>query len=115
MSTREDFMSRPNRRNFLKSAAATGAAALTTNPRPARAQETRPVRISAPSAAGRKAETGTPAAAVEVLTGDRPGADFMIDVLKSLGFEYICANPGSSFRGLHESVINYGGNHNPEF
>jgi len=108
-------MSRPNRRNFLKSAAATGAAALTTNPRPARAQETRPVRISAPSAAGREAETGTPAAAVEVLTGDRPGADFMIDVLKSLGFEYICANPGSSFRGLHESIINYGGNHNPEF
>jgi thiamine pyrophosphate-dependent acetolactate synthase large subunit-like protein len=38
----------------------------------------------------------------------------MVDVLKSLGFEYICANPGSSFRGLHESIINYGGNQNPE-
>ena len=24
------------------------------------------------------------------------------------------ANPGSSFRGLHESLINYGGNKNPE-
>jgi thiamine pyrophosphate-dependent acetolactate synthase large subunit-like protein len=36
-------------------------------------------------------------------------------VLKSLGFEFVCANPGSSFKGLHESVINYGGNRNPEF
>ena len=40
--------------------------------------------------------------------GDRPGSDFMVDVLKSLGFEYACANPGSVFRGLHESLINYG-------
>ena len=39
----------------------------------------------------------------------------MVDVLKSLGIEYICSNPGSSFRALHESVINYGGNRNPEF
>lgn len=33
----------------------------------------------------------------------------MIDVLKSVGFDYIFANPGSSFRSLHESAINYGG------
>jgi thiamine pyrophosphate-dependent acetolactate synthase large subunit-like protein len=39
----------------------------------------------------------------------------MIDVIKSLGIEYICGNPGSSFRGLQESVINYGGNKAPEF
>jgi thiamine pyrophosphate-dependent acetolactate synthase large subunit-like protein len=43
-----------------------------------------------------------------------PGADFMVDVLKSLDFEYVCANPGSSFRGLHESLVNYGGNRRPE-
>src|SRR6202007_2048999 len=29
--------------------------------------------------------------------------------------EYVCSVAGSSFRGLHESVINYGGNQNPEF
>jgi len=29
--------------------------------------------------------------------------------------DYICANPGSSFRGLHESVVNYGGNTKPQF
>ena len=52
---------------------------------------------------------------VEVLTADRTGSDFMVDIIKSLGFEYICSNPGSSFRGLQESVINYGGNRDPEF
>ena len=39
----------------------------------------------------------------------------MVDVIKSLGFEYLAANPGSSFRSLHESIINYGGNKAPEF
>ncbi|HEX7237320.1 MAG TPA: thiamine pyrophosphate-binding protein, partial [Gammaproteobacteria bacterium] len=40
---------------------------------------------------------------------------FMVDVLKTLGFEYVVANPASSFRGLHESFINYGGNLAPEW
>src|SRR5260370_20175142 len=39
----------------------------------------------------------------------------MVDVLKSLGMEYCAANPGSSFRGLQESFINYGKNSNPEW
>src|SRR5262249_56139409 len=51
----------------------------------------------------------------EVLITDSCGSDYMVDVIKSLGFEYVCANPGSSFRGMHESLINYGGNKNPEF
>ena len=39
----------------------------------------------------------------------------MVGVLEvELGFEYVCANPGSSFRALHESIINYGGNKAPE-
>ncbi len=38
----------------------------------------------------------------------------MVDVIKALGLEYICANPGSSFRALHESIVNYGGNATPE-
>src|SRR5581483_4475612 len=45
----------------------------------------------------------------------RPGSDFMVDVIKSLKFEYLYANPASSFRGLHESLINYGKNTMPEF
>ena len=39
----------------------------------------------------------------------------MVDVLKTLDFEYIASNPGSSFRGIHESLVNYGGNRAPEF
>lgn len=101
------------RRGFLKGAAAVTAAAAAPV---ANAQQTEVRRSTAktPSAAGLAAETERVEAAVEVLTADRPGSDFMLDVLKSLGFEYIAANPGSSFRALHESVINYGSNKNPE-
>ena len=39
----------------------------------------------------------------------------MLDVLKSVGFEYLAATCASSFKGLHESVVNYGHNTAPEF
>ena len=38
----------------------------------------------------------------------------MVDVIPALGIEYLAANPGSSFEGLHESIINYGENKKPE-
>jgi thiamine pyrophosphate-dependent acetolactate synthase large subunit-like protein len=44
----------------------------------------------------------------------KPGSDFMVDVIRSLGIEYCAANPGSSFRGIHESILNYAGNKMPE-
>ncbi len=105
----------PDRRGFLKGAAA-GAAALAAAPAAVKAQNQQAPRGTAPipSANAVAAETSTPPPHVEALTADRPGADFMVDVLKSLGFEYIAANPGSSFRGLHESIVNYGGNQAPE-
>jgi acetolactate synthase-1/2/3 large subunit len=56
-----------------------------------------------------------PPAEPEILNIDRSGSDFMVDVIKSLGIEYVCSVAGSSFRALHESVINYGGNSKPEF
>ena len=101
------------RREFLKNAAM-GAAALAAAPKladgkPAGAAPGRPVAPVSP-----EAEFATPPA-LEVLTADRTGSDFMVDVIKSLGLAYVCANPGSAFRGLHESVINYGGNKDPEF
>jgi thiamine pyrophosphate-dependent acetolactate synthase large subunit-like protein len=102
-----------DRRNFLKSAAA-GAAALAAAPGTVAAQQQAELLRTVPPAMSPEAETGTPSNA-EVLTTDRTGSDFMVDVLKSLGFEYVCANPGSSFRGIHESIINYGGNKSPEF
>jgi acetolactate synthase-1/2/3 large subunit len=101
-----------DRRNFLKGAAA-GAVALAASPATVAAQQAE-LRRTVPPSMSPEAETGTPSH-VEVLTADRTGSDFMVDVIKSLGFEYVCANPGSSFRGIHESIINYGGNKSPEF
>jgi len=104
------------RRGFLKGAAA-GAAALAASPLGVKAQETAQNRGAAtplPSARLAAAETAPPGARVEVYHSDKPGSDFMYDVIKTLGFEYVCANPGSSFRGLHESIVNYGGNKGPE-
>jgi len=101
------------RRDFLRNAAAGAAALAATSAVPAK--QPAPERGSSPPPAmSPEAEIGTPSGA-EVLTADRTGSDFMVDVIKTLGIEYICSNPGSSFRGLHESVINYGGNKNPEF
>src|SRR4030088_1811929 len=101
------------RRKFLKGAAA-GAAAWAAAPGAVLAAQPGELRRSVPPPMSPEAETGTPSN-VEVLTADRTGSDFMVDVIKSLGFEYVCANPGSSFRGIHESIINYGGNKSPEF
>jgi acetolactate synthase I/II/III large subunit len=104
-----------NRRNFLK-AAVTGAATLAVPAVPAEA-----LSLGAASPAPRvmpmfpPATEADPSVDLDVLTLDRSGSDFMVDVIKSLGFEYVCAVAGSSFRGLHESVINYGANRNPEF
>jgi len=42
------------------------------------------------------------------------GSDFIVDVLKKFDFKYITFNPGSTFRGLHDSIVNYGGNESPE-
>jgi thiamine pyrophosphate-dependent acetolactate synthase large subunit-like protein len=44
----------------------------------------------------------------------RPASDFMVDVLKKIGFEYAAINPGSTFQGLHESFLNHGNNTAPE-
>src|SRR5690349_18026197 len=107
---------RVGRRGFLKGAAAAGAAAFVAAPAAAGGLEQEsqnPPRVTPPGDATAARETAPPPK-VDVYTTDRPGADFMTDVLKSLDFEYVAANPGSSFRGLHESLVNYGGNKGPE-
>ncbi len=103
-----------NRRDFLKSAAATSAAAGAAALVPGAASAQAPP-ASAPATAPVAPRETDPAGEVEALTTDRPGGDFMVDVLKALNFEYVASNPGSSFRGIHESIINYGGNAAPEF
>lgn len=106
------------RRSVLKGSALAGIAALTpaadTNAQGAAAAASAPSPSHAPPFPNRVAETQIPPA-LEVLTEGRSGSDFMVDCIKSLGFDYIAATPGSSFRGLHESLINYGENKSPEF
>ena len=94
-----------DRRSFLRNAVV-GTASLLAPAEAVRALEAK----AAP------AEADPPSSSyAEVLTEGPGGSDFMIDCLKSLGFEYSCSVAGSGFRGLHESLINYGGNKNPEF
>src|SRR5438874_3149836 len=105
-----------NRRGFLKGAAV-GAAGLVAKTPEVKAQQIQAARGTAaplPSARTLAAETEPVSTDVDVLTADHPGSDFMVDIIKALGIEYIAANPGSSFRALHESIVNYGGNKNPE-
>ena len=97
-----------DRRKFLKGAAVGGVATLVASTGAARAQPA----LAIPPIPRPEAD---PTAELSVLTAARTGSDFMVDVIKSLGFEYVAANPGSSFRALHESLVNYGGNKNPEF
>lgn len=40
----------------------------------------------------------------------RYGSDLMVDAMQAYGFRYVSLNPGSSYRGLHDSIVNYGGN-----
>jgi thiamine pyrophosphate-dependent acetolactate synthase large subunit-like protein len=42
------------------------------------------------------------------------GSDQIAWALRALGTEYIALNPGSSFRGLHDSIVNFLGNRGPE-
>jgi len=101
------------RRNFLKGAGIAGAAAFAA-PIHAVAQTQPPAAARSVPLPNKAAETAVPPA-LEVLTEGKSGSDFMVDCLKTLGFEYMAANPASSFRGLHESLINYGKNISPEF
>ena len=100
------------RRNFLKGITLAGAAAL---PVPSAAAGVQipgnaldRIKASVPGPKLIAAETSPPGD--DPVTQTSCGADFMVDVLQSLGIEYLAMNCASSFRGLHEAVLNHGGN-----
>src|SRR5690606_28129554 len=108
-----DQSTRPalDRRGFLKGAA-TGAAALAVgggaSAETGAAADGSSTAVAAPTAAQVERDAGNgrppappPRAAV------RPGSDLMVQVLKELGIEFVASNPGSSFEGLQESIVNY--------
>jgi len=101
-----------DRRAFLKTAAAAGAGLAAAGiAAPTQAADDDPAARNRDTAAG-TTKKSKPALGDVVIA--RPGSDFMMDVLKALDFDYCTANPGSSFRSLHESMVNYGGNRKPE-
>src|SRR5262249_17488553 len=124
---REGTQQRVDRRKFLAGAAgvavagaASGAArpsdvahAAPSEPEAVDAVLPRPPRSAVTAAAEtRAAPGGTPATPHAKGVA---GSDFMVDVIKTLDITYLPANPASSFRGIHESLINYGRNTKPEF
>ena len=42
------------------------------------------------------------------------GSDVVVELMKAHDIEYAAFNPGATFRGIHDSIVNYGGNRKPE-
>ena len=98
------------RRKFLKGVTIGGAAALAGTEAPALPGPPKAVAATLPGPKMIAAETMPPEA--DPVHQSSSGGDFMVDVLKTLDIDYLGC--GSTFRGLHEAVVNYGNNRNPE-
>src|ERR1700730_5115726 len=102
-----------SRRNFLKGAGLVGAAA-------AAAAVTAPAANAMPVVPAEKLKAALPgprqiaaetmAPAKDPVNQTSSGGDFMTDVLNSLGIEYMTINCASSYRGLHEAIVNHANN-----
>ncbi len=97
------------RRGFLKGAALSGAAAITaTEARaiPALPKSTVSATYPGPTQVAMETQPPNPDPATQTSSG----GDFMVDVIQSTGIDYLFMMCASSFRGLHEAVLNHGGN-----
>ena len=97
-------------------AAAAGAAGVATTAPAAAAVPAvgPPAKLGPPSPLLVAAETENIGASIDRWHVKNAGSDYMVDVLKHVGYDYLTCMPGSTFRGIHESIINYGGNSKPE-
>ena len=91
---------RVDRRSFLTGAATGAAAALLA--KQASVAEAQPAATTTAEPVVQSGETA------------RHASDFMVDIFKSLEMEYMFSMCASSFMGIHESVLNYAGNENPQ-
>ncbi|MGA9950960.1 MAG: thiamine pyrophosphate-dependent enzyme [Xanthobacteraceae bacterium] len=100
-----------SRRNFLKGAGLVGAAAAVAPQVTANAAPVAPLpqlKAAVPGPLQTAAETLAPSS--DPVNQTSSGGDFMTDVLNSLGIEYLAINCASSYRGLHEAVLNHANN-----
>jgi acetolactate synthase I/II/III large subunit len=61
--------------------------------------------------------SGTPevwAAGVGKKSNAQYGSDLIVEMLRELGIKYIALNPGASYRGLHDSIVNFESGKGPE-
>ena len=111
MPKRRQVTADANRRNFLKGAGLVGAAAAVTPPVAASAMPAAPLekaKIGLPGPRQVAAESLPPSG--DPVNQSSSGGDFMTDVINSLGVEYMFINCASSYRGLHEAIVNHGDN-----
>src|SRR5438067_13554919 len=93
------------RRRFLKGAAASAAAlvaksaSISAQPQEAGTPRTSP---AAPPNAQLAADTEPPPRRAASRIVERPGSDFMVDVIMALGFECLGAHPRSGLDGLRD-------------
>ena len=91
------------RRKFLQTGTLAGAAAIVAPAGVASAQSETAGSDAAPPGTTplmtAQAEAAPPADVQVIGANERSGSDFMLDVIKSLDFDYICANPGLELPG----------------
>jgi thiamine pyrophosphate-dependent acetolactate synthase large subunit-like protein len=76
---------------------------------------------AAPAARGTPANAAHPSLReldrpVKLTAANAPGwgSDVVAETLRALEIPYIALNPGASYRGLHDSIVNYLGNETPQ-
>lgn len=67
-------------------------------------------RSSAPAASLVRRDVPAPIKATQAVWG----SDAIAEMLRVLDIPYLLLNPGASFRGLHDSLVNHLGNENPQ-
>ena len=76
-------------------AAATAEGPITNSAHPSLRELDRPVKLTGANAPGW-------------------GSDVVAETLRALEIPYIALNPGASYRGLHDSIVNFLGNETPQ-
>ena len=73
--------------------------------------------VAAPARSSRSKTTDTAAVERPIPSGTNAagfGSDVVAEVLRDLDIPYIALNPGASYRGLHDSLVNHIGNAAPQ-
>jgi thiamine pyrophosphate-dependent acetolactate synthase large subunit-like protein len=94
---------------------------LDAAPKPPLSPKHKEMPMTPPQSATARANAADPAVAgVErpksLTSANAPGfgSDVIADALRSLDIPYIALTPGASYRGLHDSIVNYLGNSAPQ-